>query len=164
MKINMVQALNQAMAQEMERDERVLIMGEDVGINGGVFRITEGLIDKFGESRVIDTPLAESAIVGAAIGMAAYGLYPVVEIQFMGFMYLAYNQILVHAARLRNRSRGKYSMPIVIRIPYGAGVRALEHHSESTEAIFCLVPGLKVVVPSTPYDANGLLISSIYDD
>lgn len=164
MKINMVQALNHAMAQEMERDERVLIMGEDVGINGGVFRITEGLIDKFGESRVIDTPLAESAIVGAAIGMAAYGLYPVVEIQFMGFMYLAYNQILAHVARLRNRSRGKYSMPIVIRIPYGAGVRALEHHSESTEAIFCLVPGLKVVVPSTPYDAKGLLISSIRDE
>ncbi len=164
MKINMVQALNQAMAQEMERDERVLIMGEDVGINGGVFRITEGLIDIFGESRVIDTPLAESAIVGAAIGMAAYGLYPVVEIQFMGFMYLAYNQILAHAARLRNRSRGKYSMPIVIRIPYGAGVRALEHHSESTEAIFCLIPGLKVVVPSTPYDAKGLLISSIRDE
>lgn len=164
MKINMVQALNQAMAQEMERDERVLIMGEDVGINGGVFRITEGLIDKFGESRVIDTPLAESAIVGAAIGMAAYGLYPVVEIQFMGFMYLAYNQILVHAARLRNRSRGKYSMPIVIRMPYGAGVKALEHHSESTEAIFCLIPGLKVVVPSTPYDAKGLLISSIRDE
>lgn len=164
MKINMVQALNQAMVQEMEKDERVLIMGEDVGIDGGVFRVTDGLIDKFGGSRVIDTPLAESGIVGAAIGMAAYGLYPVVEIQFMGFVYLAYNQILAHAARLRNRSRGRYSVPIVIRMPYGGGVRALEHHSESTEAIFCHIPGLKVVVPSTPYDAKGLIISSIRDE
>jgi len=164
MKINMVQALNQALAQEMERDKRVLIMGEDIGVDGGVFRITDGLMDKFGGSRVIDTPLAESAIVGAAIGMAAYGFCPVVEIQFMGFMYLAYNQILAHAARLRNRSRGRYSMPLVIRMPYGAGVRALEHHSESTEAIFCHIPGLKVVVPSTPYDAKGLIISSIRDE
>lgn len=164
MKLNMVQALNQALAQEMERNERVIVMGEDVGIDGGVFRITEGLLDKFGESRVIDTPLAESAIIGTAIGMAACSLYPVAEIQFMGFMYLAYNQILAHAARLRNRSRGRYAIPLVIRMPYGAGVRALEHHSESTEAIFCHIPGLKVVVPSTPYDAKGLLISSIRDE
>ncbi|MFC2169289.1 alpha-ketoacid dehydrogenase subunit beta [Acidobacteriota bacterium] len=164
MKINMAQALNHALAQEMERDERVLIMGEDVGVDGGVFRITDGLLDKFGENRVIDTPLAESAIAGTAIGMAAYGLYPVAEIQFMGFTYLAYNQILTHAARLRNRSRGKYSVPLVIRMPYGAGVRALEHHSESLEAIFCHIPGLKVVVPSTPYDAKGLIISSIRDE
>ncbi len=164
MKLNMVQALNQAMAQEMERNERVIVMGEDVGVDGGVFRITEGLLNKFGESRVIDTPLAESAIIGTAIGMAACGLYPVAEIQFMGFVYLAYNQILAHAARLRNRSRGRYAMPLVIRMPYGAGVRALEHHSESTEAIFCHIPGLKVVVPSTPYDAKGLLISSIRDE
>lgn len=164
MKLNMVQALNQAMDQEMDRDERVVIMGEDVGVDGGVFRVTDGLIGKFGEGRVIDTPLAESAIVGTAIGMAAYGLYPVVEIQFMGFVYLAYNQVLAHAARLRNRSRGRYSIPIVIRMPYGAGVRALEHHSESTEALFCHIPGIKVVVPSTPYDAKGLLISSIRDE
>ncbi len=164
MKLNMVQALNQAMLQEIERDERVLILGEDVGVDGGVFRVTDGLLDRFGEERVIDTPLAESAIVGMAIGMAAYGLRPIAEIQFMGFIYLAYNQILAHAARLRNRSRGRYTVPIVIRMPYGAGVKALEHHSESTEALFSQIPGLKVAVPSTPYDAKGLLISSIRDD
>jgi len=164
MKLNMVQALNQAMLQEMERDERVLVMGEDVGVDGGVFRVTDGLIDQFGGGRVIDTPLAESAIIGAAIGMAAYGLRPVAEIQFMGFVYLAYNQILAHAARLRNRSRGKYTVPMVIRMPYGAGIKALEHHSESPEALFCHIPGLKVVVPATPYDAKGLLISAIRDE
>lgn len=162
--LNMVHALNQAMAQEMEREERVVILGEDVGVDGGVFRVTEGLLQKFGSTRVIDTPLAESAIIGAAIGMAAYGLRPIAEIQFMGFVYLAYNQLVVHAARLRNRSRGRYTAPIVVRMPYGAGVRALEHHSESTEAVFCHIPGLKVVVPSTPYDAKGLLISSIRDE
>jgi pyruvate dehydrogenase E1 component beta subunit len=160
----MAQALNQALAQEMARDERVLIIGEDVGVDGGVFRVSEGLLDKFGESRVIDSPLAESALVGAAVGMAVYGLHPVAEIQFMGFVYLAYNQILAHAARLRNRSRGRYSVPLVIRMPYGAGVKALEHHSESTEAVFCHIPGLKVVVPSTPYDAKGLLLSSIREE
>lgn len=164
MKLNMAQALNQALIQEMERDQTVVITGEDVGIDGGVFRITDGLIQKFGETRVIDTPLAESAIVGTCIGMAACGLRPVAEIQFMGFVYLAYNQIVAHAARLRNRTRGRFAMPLVIRMPYGAGVRALEHHSESTEALFCHIPGLKVVVPATPYDAKGLLISSIRDD
>lgn len=164
MKLNMAQALNQALTQEMERDETVIITGEDVGVDGGVFRITDGLIQKFGEMRVIDTPLAESAIVGTCIGMAASGLRPVAEIQFMGFVFLAYNQIVAHAARLRNRSRGRYTIPLVIRMPYGAGVRALEHHSESTEALFCHIPGLKVVVPATPYDAKGLLISSIRDD
>ncbi len=164
MKLNMVQALNQAMLQEMERDDRVLVMGEDVGVDGGVFRVTDGLINEFGESRVIDTPLAESAIIGVGIGMAVTGLRPIAEIQFMGFVYLAYNQILAHAARLRNRSRGKYTVPMVIRMPYGAGVRALEHHSESTEALFCHIPGLKVAVPATPYDAKGLLISAIRDE
>lgn len=164
MKLNMAQALNQALTQEMEKDQTVIITGEDVGVDGGVFRITDGLIQKFGEMRVIDTPLAESAIVGTCIGMAASGLRPVAEIQFMGFVFLAYNQIVAHAARLRNRSRGRYTIPLVIRMPYGAGVRALEHHSESTEALFCHIPGLKVVVPATPYDAKGLLISSIRDD
>lgn len=164
MMANMVQALNQALDQEMARDENIILLGEDVGVDGGVFRVSEGLIQKYGRKRVIDTPLAESAIVGAAIGMAAYGLRPVAEIQFMGFVYEAYNQIVVHAARLRNRTRGRFQAPLVVRMPYGAGVRALEHHSESTEAIFCHIPGLKVVVPSTPYEAKGLLISSIRED
>ncbi|OGD19366.1 MAG: 2-oxoisovalerate dehydrogenase [Candidatus Aminicenantes bacterium RBG_13_59_9] len=164
MMFNMVQALNQAMAQEMEKDPRVLVLGEDIGVDGGVFRLTEGLLEKFGPERVIDTPLAESAIVGTSIGMATAGLRPIAEIQFMGFIYLAMNQIISHAARLRNRSRGRFTVPMVIRMPYGAGVRSLEHHSESTEALFCQIPGLKVVVPSTPYDAKGLLIASIRDE
>lgn len=164
MMLNMVQALNQAMAQEMERDERVIMLGQDIGLDGGVFRVTEGLLEKFGQDRVIDTPLAESAIVGTSIGLAVTGLRPVAEIQFMGFIYLAFNQIISHAARIRNRSRGRYTVPMVVRTPYGAGVRALEHHSESTEALFCHIPGLKVVVPSTPSDAKGLLIASIRDD
>jgi pyruvate dehydrogenase E1 component beta subunit len=159
MRLNMVQALNQAMHQEMERDLRVVALGEDIAVDGGVFRLTEGLLEKFGPERVIDTPLAESTIVGASIGMAVAGLRPIAEIQFMGFIYLAMNQIIAHAARLRNRSRGRFTVPIVIRTPYGAGVKALEHHSESTEALFCQIPGLKVVVPSTPYDAKGLLAS-----
>jgi pyruvate dehydrogenase E1 component beta subunit len=164
MMLNMVQALNQTMHQEMDRDPRVVILGEDVAVDGGVFRLTEGLLEKFGPERVIDTPLAESALVGASIGMAVAGLRPIAEIQFMGFIYLALNQIISHAARLRNRSRGRFTVPLVIRTPYGAGVRALEHHSESTEALFCQIPGLKVVVPSTPYDAKGLLLSSIRDE
>lgn len=164
MKANMVQALNQALRIEMELDENVLLLGQDVGVDGGVFRVSDGLLGLFGEKRIIDTPLAESAIVGTAIGMTVFGLRPVAEIQFMGFVYPAYNQILAHAARLRNRSRGRFSAPLVVRMPYGAGVRALEHHSESTEVIFCHIPGLKVVVPSSPYDAMGLLISSIRDD
>jgi pyruvate dehydrogenase E1 component beta subunit len=161
MNATMAQAINQALAGEMERDGRVVILGEDVGIDGGVFRITDGLFDKFGRERVIDTPLAESAGVGVAIGMAALGLKPVVEIQFMGFIYPAFNQIVSHVARLRNRTRGRFTVPLVIRTPYGAGVRALEHHSESTEAFFCHIPGLTVVVPSTPYDAKGLLVAAL---
>jgi pyruvate dehydrogenase E1 component beta subunit len=136
-------------------------MGEDVGKNGGVFRATEGLYDEFGEDRVIDTPLAESGIVGTAIGMAAYGMRPVAEVQFMGFIYPAFDQIVSHAARLRTRSRGRYTAPMVVRAPYGGGIRAPEHHSESTEAFFAHQPGLKVAVPSTPYDAKGMLISAI---
>lgn len=161
--MNMVQAINLALMQEMERDESVVLLGEDVGVDGGVFRVTEGLIKKFGPKRVIDTPLAESAIVGAAIGMAVNGLRPVAEIQFMGFSYLALNQVINHAARMRNRSRGRFSVPMVLRMPYGAGVKALEHHSESTEALYAHIPGLKVVVPATPSEAKGLLASSIRD-
>jgi len=159
--MTMVQAINQALAGEMTRDDRVLILGEDVGRDGGVFRVTDGLFDKFGPERVMDTPLAESGIVGASIGLAVGGLRPVAEIQFMGFIYPAFNQIVCHLARLRNRTRGRFSAPVVIRTPYGAGVKALEHHSESTEALFCHIPGLTVVVPSNPYDAKGLLIAAI---
>ncbi len=164
MKLNMVQALSQALREEMQQNPGVVILGEDVGVDGGVFRVTDGLIDEFGSERVIDTPLAESAIVGTAIGMAVSGLRPVAEIQFMGFVYQAYSQILAHAARMRNRTRGRLNVPLVIRMPYGAGVKALELHSESTEAIFCHIPGIKVVVPSSPLDAKGLLIAAIRDD
>ncbi|MGE5173301.1 MAG: alpha-ketoacid dehydrogenase subunit beta [Betaproteobacteria bacterium] len=161
--MNMVQALNLALREEMERDKDVVILGEDVGKDGGVFRVTEGLFSRFGPERVMDTPLAETGIVGAAIGMAAYGLKPVAEIQFMGFIYSAIDQLFSHAARIRARSRGRFTSSIVIRTPYGAGVKALEHHSESTEALFCHMPGVKVVVPSSPRIAKGLLISSIRD-
>jgi len=164
MKLNMVEAINQALAQEMARDPRVVILGEDIGKDGGVFRVTDGLFDKFGPERVMDTPLAESGIIGASIGMAAFGLRPVAEIQFLGFIYPALNQIISHVARLRNRTRGSTTVPLVIRTPYGAGVRALEHHSESTEALFCQIPGLTVVVPSGPADAKGLLVASIRSD
>jgi len=162
-KLNMVQAINLALREEMQRDKDVLILGEDVGRDGGVFRATEGLLEKFGPERVVDTPLAESGIVGAAIGMAAYGLKPVAEIQFLGFIYPAMDQISNHASRLRSRSRGRYTCPLVIRAPYGAGIKAPEHHSESCEALFCHMPGIKVVMPSSPYYAKGLLISSIRD-
>jgi pyruvate dehydrogenase E1 component beta subunit len=160
----MAQAINQALAQEMASDDRYVLLGEDVGRDGGVFRVTEGLVDRFGPERVIDTPLAESGAVGAAVGMAALGLRPIVEIQFMGFIYPAFNQIVSHVARLRNRTRGRFAVPLVIRTPYGAGVRALEHHSESTEALFCQIPGLVVVVPSDPADAKGLLTASLRSD
>jgi pyruvate dehydrogenase E1 component beta subunit len=162
--MTMVQANNHALAQEMARDDRIIVLGEDVGRDGGVFRATEGLFDKFGPERVMDTPLAESAIIGASIGMAALGLRPVPEVQFMGFIYPAFNQIVSHVARLRNRTRGRFTAPLTIRTPYGAGVKALEHHSESTEALFCQIPGLTVVVPSNPDDAKGLLIASLRSD
>lgn len=161
--INIVQAVNQALENEMENDPTIVVYGEDVGLEGGVFRATVGLQKKFGKDRVFDTPLAESAIVGTAVGMAINGLKPVVELQFMGFSYPAFNQIISHVARMRNRSRGRYKLPMVIRAPYGGGIRALEHHSESTEAIYAHIPGLKVVIPSTPYDAKGLLIAAIRD-
>ena len=162
-KLNLVQAVNQALRHEMERNPDVVLMGEDIGRDGGVFRVTEGLIDRFGGRRVVDTPLSESAIVGAAIGMAAYGLIPVVEIQFMGFLYGGMEQLLSHASRIRTRSRGRYTCPIVVRTPYGGGIHAPEHHSESSEALFVHAPGLKVVVPSTPAEAKGLLLASIRD-
>lgn len=161
--MNMVQAINLALSEEMERDKDVLVMGEDVGRDGGVFRVTEGLLERFGPDRVIDTPLAELGIVGSAIGMAVYGLKPVVEMQFMAFSYEAIEQVFSHAARLRNRSRGRYNCPIVVRMPYGVGIKGPELHMESSEAIFCHMPGVKVVLPSTPYNAKGLLISAIRD-
>ena len=161
--LNMVQAVNLALGQEMERDDRVIILGEDVGRDGGVFRVTEGLMERFGPERVIDTPLSESAIVGASIGMAAYGLRPVAEIQFLGFIYAAFDQLATHAARLRARTRSRYTSPLVVRSPYGAGIKAPELHEESTEALFCHLPGIKVVVPSGPYTAKGLLLAAIRD-
>ena len=161
-KLNIVESINLALNQEMAKDKDVVILGEDVGVDGGVFRVTDGLFKKF-PNRVFDTPLAESGIIGAAIGMAVYGLKPVAEVQFSGFMYPGFDQLISHASRIRTRSRGRYSCPIVVRTPCGGGIRALEHHSESTEAIFIHTPGLKVVEPSNPYDAKGLLISSIRD-
>jgi pyruvate dehydrogenase E1 component beta subunit len=161
--LTLVQAVRDGLYTEMKQDDDVLVMGEDVGKNGGVFRATEGLYEEFGEDRVVDTPLAESGIIGTAIGMAAYGLKPVPEIQFLGFIYPGFDQIVSHAARLRTRSRGRFTCPMVIRAPYGGGIRAPEHHSESTEAFFAHQPGLKVVIPSTPYDTKGLLTSAIRD-
>ena len=162
-KMTMVQALNLALQQEMEKDDNVIVLGEDVGIDGGVFRVTDALIDQFGENRVVDTPLAESAIVGMSIGMAVYGLKPVCEIQFSGFSYQNFHQIENHAARLRWRTRGRYHVPMVLRTPYGGGVRALEHHSESREIYWAHTPGLKMVIPSGPRSARALLVSAIRD-
>lgn len=161
--LNMVQAINLALREEMDRDDRVLVLGEDVGRDGGVFRVTDGLLDRFGEQRVMDTPLAESGIVGMAIGMALYGLRPVAEIQFLGFIYPAFDQIYAHAARYRTRSRGRYTCPLVVRAPYGAGIKAPELHEESCEAFFCHMPGVKVVVPSGPRMARRLLLAAIRD-
>ena len=162
-KMTMVQALNLALRQEMKNDDGVIVMGEDVGVDGGVFRVTDALIDQFGEDRVLDTPLAETAIVGMAIGMAVYGLKPVCEIQFSGFSYQNFHQIENHAARLRWRSQGRFNVPMVMRTPYGGGVRALEHHSESREVYWAHTPGLKMVIPSGPRNARALLVSAIRD-
>lgn len=161
--MNMAKAINLALHEAMDKDKRVIVMGEDVGQDEGVFRITEGLHAKFGDQRVIDTPLAESGIVGTAIGMAIYGLRPVCEIQFAGFDYYNYHQLESHAARFRNRTRGRLTVPMVMRAPYGAGIRAIEHHSESREAIYAHTPGLKVVIPSGPRNARALLHSAIQD-
>lgn len=161
--MNMAKAINLALHEAMDRDDRVVVMGEDVGPDEGVFRVTEGLFAKFGDSRVIDTPLAESGIVGTAIGMAIYGLRPVCEIQFSGFDYYAFHQVECHAARFRNRTRGRLTVPMVMRAPYGGGIRAIEHHSESREAYYVHTPGLKVVIPSGPRNARALLHSAIQD-
>ena len=162
-KLNMVEAINLALREEMDKDNRVVVLGEDVGKEGGVFRVTDKLQERFGADRVIDTPLAESGIVGVAFGMAVNGLRPVAEIQFEGFLYPCLDQINNHISRIRNRSRGRFTCPLVIRTPYGGGIRAPEHHSDSPEAILAHIPGLKVVIPATPYEAKGLLLSSIRD-
>lgn len=162
--LTLVQAVNDALRTEMRRDERVIIMGEDVGKIGGVFRATDGLYSEFGPDRVIDTPLAEAGIIGTAIGMALYGLKPVPEIQFMDFIYPAYDQIVNELAKFRFRSGGQYSCPLVIRTPYGGGIKGGLYHSQSSEAYFVHTAGLKVVIPSGPYDAKGLLIAAIRDD
>jgi len=161
--LTMVQAINLALIQEMEKDERVMLLGEDVGLNGGVFRVTEGLQKRFGAKRVVDTPLAESGIIGTAIGLAMGGLRPVPEIQFDGFLGPAYDQICSHAARMRTRTRGAFPVPLTIRVPVGGGIHAPELHSDSPEAIYAHTPGLKVVMPSSPYDAKGLLVAAIRD-
>ena len=162
--MNMVNAINDALDIKLKEDPSIVVFGEDVGVEGGVFRVTEGLQVKHGATRVFDSPLAESAIVGTAVGMAAAGLRPVVEMQFCGFVYPAFNQIISHLARMRNRSRGRFPMPVVVRIPYGGGINALEHHSEIMEALYGQIPGLKVIIPSTPGDAKGMLISAIESD
>jgi pyruvate dehydrogenase E1 component beta subunit len=162
-KLNMVKALNRALLQEMERDADVVIIGEDVGVDGGVFRVTEDLHRKFGGKRVIDSPLAEAGIIGTAVGMALYGLRPVCEIQFSGFAFQCFHQIENHAARYRMRSQSRFHIPMVIRMPYGGGVRALEHHSESEEQFYAHIPGLKMVIPSGPRNARGLLVSALRD-
>ncbi len=161
--LTLVEAVNLALAHEMERDPDVLLLGEDIGVNGGVFRATNGLIARFGQERVIDTPLAEGAIAGVAIGMAAMGLKPVAEIQFSGFIYPCIDQMINHASRLRHRTRGRLTCPMVLRSPCGAGIHAPEHHSESPEAMFAHMPGLRVVAPSSPARAYGLLLAAIRD-
>jgi len=161
--MNMAKAINLALHEAMTRDDRVIVLGEDVGADEGVFRITEGLHAKFGDNRVIDTPLAEAGIIGSAIGMAIYGLRPVAEMQFSGFDYYAYYHMEMHAARFRNRTRGRLTVPMVMRAPYGGGIRAIEHHSESREVIYTHCPGLKVVIPSGPRNARALLHAAIND-
>ena len=161
--LTLVQSINLALRQEMERDKSVVCYGEDVGVEGGVFRVTEGIQKQFGEGRCFDSPLSEAGIIGTAIGLAINGMKPVVEMQFSGFMFEAFPQLMCHATRMRNRSRGRFSVPLVLRTPYGGGIHALEHHSESEEAFLAHLPGLKVVIPSTPFDAKGLLIAAIRD-
>ncbi len=161
--LTLVEAVRAALSRAMEEDERVILLGEDIGRDGGVFRATEGLLERFGEERVLDTPLSESLFAGLAVGLAAQGFRPVVEYQFMGFIYPAIDQLVSHAGRLRNRTRGRLSCPLVVRAPYGGGIRAPEHHSESTEAMFAHIPGIRVVIPSSPSRAYGLLLAAIRD-
>ncbi len=163
MQMTMIEAINAALTLELERDKRVVLFGEDIGANGGVFRVTEHLQKKFGAARVFDTPLAESGIMGTAVGMAVYGLRPIAEIQFAGFLYVCMNQLVSQAARMRYRSAGAFTCPLVVRAPYGGGVRTPEMHSDSLEGLFLQAPGLKVVIPSNPYDAKGLLASAVAD-
>ena len=162
--LNLVQAINLALIQEMEKNDSIVLLGEDIGVNGGVFRVTENLQKRFGGARVFDTPLAESGIIGLSIGMAMGGLHPVPEIQFEGFLGPAYDQIVSHAARMRTRTRGAYTVPMTIRVPVGGGIHAPELHSDSPEAIYAHTPGLKVVMPSSPYDAKGLLVSCLREE
>lgn len=162
--MNMVQAINNAFDIKLAEDRTIVMFGEDVGLEGGVFRVTEGLQKKYGVERVFDSPLAESAIVGTGLGMAMAGLRPIVELQFDGFTYPAFNQIISNVSRMNNRTRGMYKAPMVIRFPYGGAINAIEHHSESPESLYAHIPGLKVVVPSTPHDAKGLMISAIETD
>ena len=161
--ITMIQAINEVLDQKLAEDPRVMLLGEDIGRNGGVFRATDGLFEKYGSDRVVDTPLAEAGIIGSSIGLAMNGKLPIVEIQFLAFIYPGFEQIVSHAARMRYRTRGQFEVPMVIRTPYGAGIRGPELHSESVESFFAHTPGLKVVVPSSPYDAKGLLVSAIED-
>src|SRR2546430_13424555 len=161
MLMTMIEALNHSLTLELERDKRGVVFGQDLGVNGGVFRVTEHLQEKFGEQRVFDTPLSESAIIGSAVGMSVYGLRPIAEIQFAGFLFVCMNQLASQAARMRFRSAGAYTCPLVVRAPYGGGVRTPEMHPDSLEGVFLQTPGLKVVIPSTPYDAKGLLTSAI---
>lgn len=162
-KLDLVGAINQALAQEMERDDRLILLGEDVGLNGGVFRVTDGLQKRFGCDRVVDSPLSESGIIGTSIGLAMAGMRPIPEIQFEGFLGPAYDQIVNQAARCRSRTRGAFTCPLTIRVPIGGGIHAPELHSDSPEAVYAHTPGLKVVMPSRPYDAKGLLLSAIRD-
>lgn len=161
--ITLIEAVTQALAYELAHDPNVLLLGEDIGVNGGVFRATDGLQKRFGRERVIDTPLAESMIAGLSIGMASQGLKPIAEFQFMGFIYSAFDHIISHVSRLRNRTRGRLSLPLVLRAPFGGGIHAPEHHSESTESFFAHIPGMRVVIPSSPARAYGLLLAAIRD-
>lgn len=163
MQMTMIEALNNALSLELARDKRVVLLGQDIGVNGGVFRVTERLQQRFGEQRVFDTPLSESGIIGSSVGMAVYGLRPIAEIQFAGFLFLSMSQLVTQAARIRFRSAGVFTCPLVVRAPYGGGVRTPEMHSDSVEGVFMQTPGLKVVVPSNPYDAKGLLASAVAD-
>jgi pyruvate dehydrogenase E1 component beta subunit len=163
MQLNLVEAINLALRQEMQRDERVIVLGEDVGLNGGVFRVTDKLQKEFGEDRVVDTPLSEGGIMGASVGLAHAGMIPVPEIQFEGFLGPAYDQLISQAARSRNRNRGTYTCPLTVRVPVGGGIHAPELHSDSPEAVYVHTPGLKVVMPSRPYDAKGMLATAIRD-
>jgi pyruvate dehydrogenase E1 component beta subunit len=162
-KMNIVEAVKSALDNELKKDKSVLVMGEDVGKNGGVFRVTDGLYAKFGPNRVIDTPLSETGIMSTAIGLAVNGMKPIAEFQFSGFIYGPLDQLFTHASKVRSRSSGMFSCPLVVRTPFGGGIRALELHCESVEAFVGHMPGLKVVIPSSPYDAKGLLLSAIRD-